>query len=205
MKRQRGFTLLELLIAISIFAMIGLGSYQVLASVLQAQAMTGAASDTLGRMQRTYLRLSQDFRQILDRPVRDNYGETLPNLFVPERGYDLEFTRTGWRNPLRRPRSELQRVAFELEGEVLLRHYWSVLDRAQDSEPATQVVLEQVEYFRLRLLDAAGNWHTSWPPPQPALSASEATSGAPLPVAVELELGVDKLGDLRWVFEISGS
>lgn len=204
MRRHGGFTLLELLIAISIFAMIGLGSYQVLASVLRAQEATGASSEMLTRMQRTYLRLSQDFRQVIDRPVRDNYGETLPPLFTPQRGNDLEFTRTGWRNPLGRPRSELQRVAFQLEGDTLLRHYWPVLDRAQDSEPVTQVVLHDVAHFRLRLLDPAGNWHTSWPPAQRGLGETPAGEDELLPVAIELELGVDKLGDLRWLFEVAG-
>ncbi len=204
MSGQRGFTLLELLIAISIFAMIGLGSYQVLASVLRAQEATGATSEALTRMQRTYLRLSQDFRQVIDRPVRDNYGDVLPPLFMPERGYDLEFTRTGWRNPLGRPRSELQRVAFELEGSTLLRHYWPVLDRAQDSEPVSQVVLEDVAHFRLRLLDAAGRWHDTWPPRRSSLGQDDSADERLLPVAIELEIGVETLGDLRWLFEVAG-
>ncbi len=200
MTRQRGFTLLELLIAISIFAMIGMGSYQVLATVLRAQAVTDSASESLIRMQRTYLRLGQDFRQIIDRPVRDTYGDTLPAFHMPDRGYDLEFTRSGWRNPLQRQRSELQRVAFELDGTTLLRHYWSVLDRAQDTEPRTQVVLEDVDSFTLRLLDAEGNWHKQWPP----RSNSSEAEGTPLPAALELRIGVPVYGELRWLFEVAG-
>lgn len=208
MKRLRGFTLLELLIAISIFAMIGLGSYQVLAAVLNAQAVTDAASERLVRMQRTYLRLGQDFRQIIERPIRDEYGESQPALYRPERGYDLEFTRTGWRNPLRRQRSELQRVAFELDGSTLLRHYWTVLDRAQDSEPRTQVVMENLEALEFRLLDENGQWHQTWPPrrrfagPSAGSEAQEAPST--LPAALEMRITTPEYGELRWLFEVSG-
>ncbi len=202
---QSGFTLLEVLIAISIFAMIGLASNQVLRTVIDAQAATDKSSERLLRMQRVYLALSLDMRQVIDRPVRDQYGDESPPVLIPRRGYAVELTRTGWRNPLGKARSNLQRVAYELDGDVLLRHFWTVLDRAQDTEPRTQTVLRDVESLQVRMLDPAGGWHSTWPPARRGIgSGDEEQEASALPAAIELKLVTPDFGELRWVFEVAG-
>lgn len=201
----QGFTLLEVLIAISIFAMIGLASNQVLRTVIDAQAATDKSSERLLRMQRVYLAMSLDMRQVSDRAIRDQYGDESPPVLIPRRGYAVELTRTGWRNPLGNARSNLQRVAYELDGDVLLRHFWTVLDRAQDTEPRTQTVLRDVESLEIRMLDPAGAWHTTWPPARRGFGAGDEEDEPPaLPAAVELKLVTPDFGELRWVFEVAG-
>ena len=76
----------------------------------------------------------------------------------------IEFTRFGWRNPLGRPRSELQRVGYIVQDETLYRAYWMVLDRAPDSEPQLQEMLKDVEQAEFFALDRSGNEHSFWPP-----------------------------------------
>lgn len=202
--KSQGFTLLELLIAISIFAMIGLASYQVLTTVIQAESATSQSSDRLARLQKIYLALSRDLVQVSHRQVRDGNGETMPALMTDQRGYGLEFSRTGWRNPLNQPRSNMQRIAYELDGEELLRHSWSVLDRAQDSQPRTQLLVSGVENLRMRMLDHEGRWHTEWPDDRRAPPREGEPEPPALPAAVELTLELTEMGELRWLFDLPG-
>jgi len=68
----------------------------------------------------------------------------------------------GWRNPLGLPRSEVQRVGYFIEEENLVRAYWPVLDRAQDTEPLFQTLLEDVQRLEFFALDNEGNEHSFW-------------------------------------------
>jgi general secretion pathway protein J len=140
--------------------------------------------------------MERDFSQIVPRPVRDEYGETLESMLVGNGDYLVEMTRTGWNNPAKRTRSNLQRVAYEIEDNVLLRHFWLVLDRAEDSEPVTQELLEGVEDFRVNLLTEDGEGIDSWP---------ESEEQQSLPLAVEVIIQSEGLGEVRRVFVLASS
>ncbi|MCC5887532.1 MAG: type II secretion system minor pseudopilin GspJ [Gammaproteobacteria bacterium] len=148
----------------AIFGLIGIVSGQLLLRVLEAQQLGEARADKLADLQRALTLFERDVLQTADRPIRDEFGDPQPPLRLAFSG-SLELTRHGWGNPLGWPRSELQRVGWELDGEGRLqRQFWNVLDRAQDSEPQVQTVLEEVRGFELQLLDANGGIWNAWPP-----------------------------------------
>ena len=176
-RAQAGFTLLEVLLAVAITAMIGVGSAQLLNSIINAKQGVDIRSEKLASLQRFNMAVSRDIEQIINRPIRDIYGDEQAALRINDGDYPLEFTRAGWRNsPVAEdPRSELQRVAYRMEpidseacevayarlqswgvnqpeGECLVRYFWPVLDQASVSEPLTQVVLEQIDGFEIELL-----------------------------------------------------
>lgn len=146
-----GFTLLELLVSMSIFATLGLGAYQMLQTVADSHARVRSSADSFSGLNLAYSIIQRDFNQFAPRAVRDEYGEVLPPIVFENEDYIIEFTRRGWRNPAGRQRSRLQRVAYSLdfEEETLTRHFWEVLDRAEDSEPISQLLLEGVADFRV--------------------------------------------------------
>lgn len=161
---SKGFTLIEVLVAVAIFGLIGVVSGQLLMRVLQAQQQGEIRADRLADVQRALLLFERDVLQAADRPIRDEFGDPQPALRLTFSG-QLEMTRHGWSNPLAWPRSELQRVAWELDGEGRLqRRFWTVLDRAQDSLPEVQTVLTDIRGFELQLLDAQGGIWNAWPP-----------------------------------------
>ena len=141
-----GFTLLELLVSMSIFATLGLGAYQMLQTVADSHERVRSSADSFSGLNLAYSIIQRDFNQFAPRAVRDEYGEVLPPIVFENEDYIIEFTRRGWRNPAGRQRSRLQRVAYSLdfEEETLTRHFWEVLDRAEDSEPISQLLLEGV-------------------------------------------------------------
>lgn len=158
-----GFTLLEVLVAVGIFALIGIVSAALLSRTLEARAEAAARADRLQAVQRAVQRLQRDVLQYAGRGIRDEFGDGQPPLRVDLSG-TLELTVQGWRNPLELPRSELQRVRWRLDEEgTLERAFWPVLDRAQDSAPRLQAVLSDVRAFDVEVLDGEGGSWREWP------------------------------------------
>ena len=206
-RHSHGFTLLEVLIAISIFAVIGLAAYRVLDVVIRSQVQVAAQDEKIRALERAMHIISADFEQLANRPIRDNYADPLGALLAPHESYAIEFTRQGWRNPLQLPRSQLQRVAYELgsvsdnndeTGTHLLRHYWTVLDRAQDSEPRTQVLLKNIDDLQIRFLDKESQWQSEWPA---KLASGEPGKG--LPSALLVELHSQQSGHIQRLYQLS--
>ncbi|MEQ3632479.1 type II secretion system minor pseudopilin GspJ [Thalassolituus sp.] len=173
---QRGFTLLEVMVAISITAIIGVGAVQLLSNISEASRNTDIRSEQLAGLQRFNQVITRDLEQFINRSIRDEYGDTQPSLLLDNGDYLLEFTRAGWRNsPVANdPRSTLQRVVYRIEpldsdecesarlrleqwgetdpkGDCLVRYFWPHLDRSTDIEVQSQVVLEQVVSLTIEL------------------------------------------------------
>lgn len=161
--RQSGFTLMEILVALFIFAVVGLISAQLLGRTVNAYEVLDDRGQRLGQIHRAMLVVERDMLQFRNRPIRMAQGEPLPALMIGDEGA-LSMTRGGWRNPLQRPRSELQRVGYRMQDEKLVRAYWSVLDRRGDEEPISQTLLEGVEELEFFAVDQNGEEHKFWPP-----------------------------------------
>ena len=67
---------------------------------------------------------------------------------------------------VRKSRDErlLRRIGYRVEEESLIRYAWLVLDRAQNSEPLEQPLLDGVTGLSARYLDGDGEWQENWPP-----------------------------------------
>ena len=203
---QRGFTLLELLVAVGVFAVMSVMAYGGLKAVLDSREQTDAQAKRLAAVQLTFMRLERDIEQMTARRIRDEYGNEIASLLaVSDRDAVVEFTHAGWSNPRNFPRSHLQRVGYTLKDKQLLRAYWLVLDRAQDSKPIQAVTLDEVKSMEWRFLDNAGNWQTQWPAAAAAtVQAPPAQTSSELPRAVEVTLELDDLGRLTRLFSVPG-
>ena len=127
-RSERGFTLLELLIAISIFAVVSAMAYSGLASVLNTRKVVDERAETLLKVQKVFGILQREVSQIANRPIRDAFGDTQPAVKSSTLGAAtyLEFTHGGYQNPLLQARSSLRRVAYRLDEESLVRLTWPV-------------------------------------------------------------------------------
>ena len=150
---ESGFTLVEVLIAMAITAFVSVLSYQTLSTALAGIESARTESERLYEINRAFTVLSRDVRQMTNRPVRDEFGQMASAVSGGELARDpLRLTRSGWHNSTGAPRSTLQRVAYRLEEDKLLRLSYPVLDRTTAVEPAETVLIDGVEVFELRFL-----------------------------------------------------
>jgi general secretion pathway protein J len=162
--RQSAFTLIEILVALFIFALIALISGQLLSRTINAQEQLQDRGDRLAQVNRAMQILQRDILQLTHRSIRSADGlDELAPLIVNTDGY-IELTRVGWRNPLQHRRSEMQRISYRLDDEKLVRGYWHTLDRGYDAEPAWQTLLEDVAGVELYVLDSQNEERKIWPP-----------------------------------------
>jgi len=199
---QRGFTLLEVLIAIVITALIGLGTSQLLSGTIKAQEITQKNSERFDQIQKAILLLSRDIQQINTRAIRDEYGDFQPALTNRNSLYVFELTRSGWRNPMADERSELQRVSYELVDGELLRHYWQVLDRSQDSESVFQTLLTGIDKISLRFMTENSQWADTWPPEQDPDDDNPRSRNHTLPKALEITVVHDYYGEVIKLYDL---
>ncbi len=160
--QQQGLTLLEVLIALSIFAVIGIASFQVLNTVIDVQKNGNAHSQQLAQFQKALMIIDTDLQQLVRRDIRHNTDKKQAYLLLDaDSDYALQLTRAGRANPLRLARSTLLRVAYDVglhpqvneinsefygdKRKYLRRHYWQALDRNSDNTPTVQALLADID------------------------------------------------------------
>ena len=203
MRSGRGFTLIEMLVAMFLLAILGTAGFQMLFQITATRDRIEQQSVRLSELQRTFYWLAEDVTQIADRPVRSAIDSSLPPLQFNLQGESLfEFTRAGWANPaadVSPVRSNLQRVAYTLDDDKLIRQYWYHLDPIDEAPTRRRQMLTGVDTLTFRFLDRDGEWTESWPP-----SDIEDEGLPPLPLAIEFTLELDDYGEVSRVFALPG-
>ena len=205
MKRRRNkehaFTLIEVLVSLAIFAILAALAYGALSQTLDSADLLNDRMDRLQALQRTMRLLSEDLQTLTPRPIRDELGDGFsPALDTGfQSGFALELTHGGWSNPVVLPRSTLQRSAYRIEDDELIRYHWTVLDRTLANEPLSVTLLDGVESILFRFLQANGEWTEQWPPVnRPGLLGARER-----PRAVEILLTLNGEGEIRRLLEVA--
>ena len=194
---DKGFTLLELLIAMAIFAVISVMTFHGFQSILKTREVMEREGDRLASLQRVMVIMSRDFEQIVSRRIRDEFDGQQPALLCsPLENQKVEFSRGGWRNPAALARSNIQRISYRFIDNSIVRESWPVLDRTHATKSVSQTILTDVDNFSLRFLDSMDNWQTSWPPEEETVSNYHRM----LPKAIEITLDLEDWGKIHRLF-----
>ncbi|MFK8018320.1 MAG: type II secretion system minor pseudopilin GspJ [Pseudomonadales bacterium] len=205
----RGFTLLEVLIAVALTALVGVIAYGFLDSAMRSYEGHSVKAKRLNEINLFFSMLSRDIVHAIDRPIRDENGETEDAM---EGGFDSQYllalTRGGWPNPRELPRSDLQRIAYGLNDTRIERIAWPVLDRVDSENVFKSIALEGVNNVVFRFLMAddviidddqvSRDWQESWP------VNIQGQQGAGLPKAVEVTVDLEGWGELRRLYALDG-
>lgn len=201
-KSPQGFTLIELVVALAIFAVVSVLVYGGLRSVLDTRNRTEEQATRLAGLQTAFVLMARDIEQAAARRIRDDAGGLLPAMrgATSSGNSALEFTRAGWNNPAGRARSNLQRVGYLVRDGKLLRVAWTMLDRGPGDRPQETVLLDKVKGFEMRFLDPQMQWQLQWP-----LATTDSSSQIMLPRAIEVSIDVEGWGRIPRLFRVPGS
>ena len=200
-RTQRGLTLLEILVAITVFAIFSTMAYGGLLRLLDSRERVDAERVYWRNMSTAFVRIERDFSLARNRPVRQNDGNVIPGSAFLGQPTDpralgdpnVEFTRGGILVP-NGSTADLQRIGYRFVDNKLMRLAWPTLDRAPLTKPQTTPVLHDVDEFEMRFYQN-GAWIDRWPP----LGAGSATA-PPLPSAVEITVALKGRGKYKRVF-----
>jgi len=190
-RRNNGFTLLELMVAMVIFSFMSIMAYSALANVFKSNEVITEQETKLKKLQRSMMFIERDLRQLVLRSRSSGYGQ--PPSPALDSGLDsegvIEFTRAGNSNPTEMLRSSLQRIRYTVEEEKLNRLSWNFVDHI-DAEPVRMLLLENVDSLSFKFLDNKNNWQENW------------ASLTDIPIAVELTLEHKNWGKIVRLFSI---
>ena len=205
LRASRGFTLLEILVAVAIFGIVGVLAFSGYSELTRQSERLAESAARTRQIQTAIHRIVQDFSSLEPRPIREPLGDNLqPALLADARREQLaEFTHSGWSNPAGVPRSTLQRVAYVLEDGKLTRNYWVMLDRTLSTEPVRAVLLDRVKAINLRFMTNARRFTDQWPAAGGGNAAGPNAAGA-LPIAVEITLELEDWGTITRLVEVAG-
>lgn len=164
---ETGFTLLELLVAMAIFAISAWLAYGGLRQVLAGRDVLLPQLAAQTARWRALGLLTADLDNLAPRPIRDALGTPRPALESGGASVSLlELTRRDPARALLAGQPELARIGYRLEDGRLVREVWPVLDRVQSTVPAQQVLLDKVQSLSLQFLDGrqGSQWNNFWPP-----------------------------------------
>lgn len=198
---NKGFTLVEILVALFVFLMMSLIATASLYQVFQTKETLEKHLKQLSQLQIAIAILQSDLEQIIDRPILDNNGKTELRALIGNAA-EIQFTRTGALNPLATlAKSHLERVGYLLVKQDLVRQSWSVLDRAPKTEVHPRILLENVSGLKIAYLTEDKKSYAFWPPSGQymgqAMIQNPQSASSVFPKAIEIEMNIQALGQYK--------
>ncbi|HIF9114128.1 TPA: type II secretion system minor pseudopilin GspJ [Photobacterium damselae] len=166
--RNKGFTLLEVLVAIGVFAMLSLSAYQVLNGVQRSNVQSQEHNQRISEIQRAMIIMGNDFSQIVARQTRSNDEEPSKKLvesgeyLLDSSSQGILFARDGWQNPEAMfPRGDVTKVGYRIVDDNLERVWFRYPDNTAGTEPLVKVILPNVTEMKLEFYTDK-RWIKNW-------------------------------------------
>lgn len=171
-RAQRGLTLIELLVAVSLLAIVSVLGYRGLETVRLSTDHATRQGESMQRLAMVFARIERDLANAIPPPV------DAPTLFQGN-AQELVFLR------LAAGGTTLRRLGYrwQADSSELLLLGWPTIDG--DAGPL-QVLIDGVASLAFSYLDSDGRWLLDWP-----------VASAALPRAIKIELnGIERVFDV---------
>jgi general secretion pathway protein J len=198
-QNQAGFTLIEIIVAVGIFAIVSGAGYAALEQALAVQARLNDERDYWRQLEFAMAVMQRDFAGAIDRPPRAVDSRPVYAFQGDATGASRAFnevlaftkeTRSDIRDKTPRPAT---RVSYHLKDGVLSRREWSRVDQPARDGGAEQTILRATN-ARFRYLARGGRWHRRWPVDGGAMA---------MPLAVEITFSEARVGPFKRVLPVS--
>ncbi len=163
---RHGFTLVELLVAIAVLAVLASISFRGLSSILEADAHVQSETRRWNDVAVVVAQLGRDLSLTVPRPVRGSAGEVLAAMVISgplnETRSQIVVTRLGDSDGAP-SQGGLRRIGYRLREGILEYLVWPAVDSAPEAAASVNPILENVADLKLRALDQNGSWSAVWP------------------------------------------
>jgi general secretion pathway protein J len=200
--KQSGFTLLELLVSLAIFAVIYMIAHGTLVNIISGSQAVTAEQEKWQQLDIAFAQMQEDLNFASERRVRDTSGfvlsafkgqQTDTRAVAPP---SLEFSRAGIRVLSGDRETGNRRIAYRLKDGVLYREIWPTLDRKYDAKPIDDRLVADVTRFDVRFLGREGQWLGAWPDNRHPTEI--------LPVAVDITINTRDGDPVNRIFLVNG-
>jgi len=179
MRRARGFTLIEVLVALLLVALTAVLAWRATAALVDGEVRLTGEAQRWRTLDLAFARLEADLRQAQPRAIRVGATSEPAWLAAPEPhgSSAIVFSRAGPEFVAEAGMAG-QRVGYRVRDGALEVVYWPGLDRESTVAPSAWRLVEEVAQFRVDHLTGQGGWLAHWP----------RFGEAPLPRAVRVTL-----------------
>lgn len=192
---RNGFTLIEVLIALMVFAIIAAITSSAMYYAFNTRSKINHYADRLAQLQLAVNLLDQDTDQIINRPVRGNEMRAFP-AFIGTSDY-IEFTRAGVVNPHQLARrSTLKRIAILCQNNQLIRRSWLQLDSPDRQRYEDRSILDNLKTCAFSFIDKNKHSYNEWL--AEALTSDQ--SRQPFPPVIQLDIELMDWGKINLIF-----
>lgn len=195
---QNGFTLLEVLIAIAIFAVISLASFSIFNTVIKSEERSSERIAEMNEIQRAFMIMERDFLQISKRTVRIEGDDPLEGFIHADSSAfestsgSIAFVRSGWTNPgLLLPRSNMQSVAYRLNDNILERIHYNFVDADLSEKAKIRKLISSVNEISFEFHDGK-QWNKTF-------------EGEDLPLAISVVIDTEQFGVITRKYLVAGT
>lgn len=192
----QGFTLIELMIAITVLAIISTMAYSGLNSILKSHEILSKKQDSFNQLIQIITPLQREFRTIVPRPIHDKYNSVLPALKLEKTNIlSFSFTHGGIPNPSGLVKSSLQRVDYFFSEKTLTKRIWLTVDNYNTDDHRDEIISTTLNQFKIEVLGFDGVWYSQWPnnkndPPDL------------LPKAIKFTVAMPEFGEISRLIEL---
>lgn len=196
MRRTLGFTLVELLVAIAIFAVLSAMGWKVFDYLIKVKDRNAVHEENLGQLQEAFLQMQRDALQIV--PLTAHISDQSEPALVLN-NQKLSFSKAGVTDPLKQGLSPYERIEYQYnqQDKKIYRLKYTNLNLSRSAQPLSSVLLSDVEQYQIQVLNP--NELTQWP--ETEIAVGDKTTGQLLPKGFKVKFMLKDV-EYEWIFSL---